>query len=116
MNTRTVVAGFVLTLGWLAFSASTASAQFFTPNPYGGFVTPSGGIVRQSTYYNPFNGYSTITRSYVNPYTGVTGFKQLNVPNNVPFYGGFHPGFGYGNFGNPWAFNRSGFNLNVFIR
>ncbi len=125
MSKRILVGGLVA-VGLLAVSAGTASAQFVTPfgqpGPFGGsygavYPTPSGGIVQQQGYFNPYSGASYSNKTYSNPFTGVVlnrrafstgGFPNVFAP-SIPTYRNYglgYPGYRFG-YGNPGVGNRN---------
>lgn len=67
----------------VGLTAGPASAQFVTPfstpGPYSYgavYPTPSGGIVQQQSYADPFSGSIYSGRSYTNPFTGRASVRE----------------------------------------
>lgn len=91
---KRILFGGLLTVGLMAASAGTASAQFVTPfgqpgplgQSFGGvYQTPSGGIVQKYGYSSPYTG-TYLNRTYSNPFTGVVNNFQAYRPYVSPFY------------------------------
>lgn len=115
---KRILFGGLMTVGLMAASAGTASAQFVTPfgqpGPLGqsfqaAYPTPSGGIVQKYGYSSPYTG-TYLNKTYSNPFTGVVNNFQAYQPYVSPLYpslyrppvyfNSFSVG-GYNNFGYP---------------
>ena len=97
MKGTRIVLGGLLAIGALALSTSSAQAQYITQ--YGSYVAPSGGIVVNRAFANPYTGSSVYNHQYYNPYTGYAAQRQVYVPGPV-FAPVIYPSFGYRGYGN----------------
>lgn len=100
MNAMKFLIGGFVAFGCLCATTGQASAQyvqgytaFGQPIIGNSYVAPSGGIVTRSAAYNPYINSTIVSKSYVNPYSGVAFQKQYVAP-GVGNLGFVQPGFG----------------------